>query len=838
MTDYSDYSLWYHQHYHELSGSGLWLRGGELNALSADEYDKRPFRVLISRLSTAFDTAESITHRVLYQIARSAHDVFPDVAFLPPPGDGEIMKRDNVPWLLGTNTKKGPQDFDLVALSNSIVQELVNIIPVLKASGIPIDKNERLADASLPLIILGGANALSTSLLWHDNPPVDGIFVGESPEMIRRLFELCAGGKSAGLPKQRILDSLRTVPGFFEPDELRPVTKHRNDLPATAELPPDFPAGVLDNQPGRGVLQISEGCPCFCSFCSESWGRKPYREAGLQQLITRAREMKKSMGLDRIDLYSFNFNMHSQLYPLLWELTGMFKTVGLKSQRFDYLAHDPGMLDIEHVAGKSSVTCGLEGISPRLRRYLQKALDEADLRKSLALMFEAPLRELKMFLLATGREQDEDFDEFRSLLDFIASLREKSGRSPRIIFSVTPLVRFPWTPLEFDDAPTGEQLKPIISRIHAVANSRGFEVRLAMDPAEYELSQMLARARDPRIMQALIAATAQSGFVYYREIPAGFVQAFKQALEERKITWQELLKGHSPDDTSIPWAAINPGVSRDFLERRYRDALNALDNGYCLGMPGSAGTCAGCGACEPGEVRERIVAPRDRSPYSPRQLKERIAGLRGHETDVRLVFDVAENARGLPRRAAGAALAAALMRTEPALVEAYRGYRSSLWEDTYGSPWVTGDDIITLCFLRNGIEPVDAIVADPESVAKVNRHLAGWGLVSRKAGQEPVIELEMKAELPFDGEKYCRKERLTFTRTKSPDGSQTYAFTPAAIKRKVVSALNFRNDQSGQTIVRMRIGPRFSPKDFAQTAFALRERNEWVRVGMRAALDC
>ncbi|MBM4056589.1 MAG: hypothetical protein FJ264_18360, partial [Planctomycetes bacterium] len=36
---------------------------------------------------------------------------------------------------------------------------------------------------------------------------------------------------------------------------------------------------------GTGSLQISNGCPCFCAFCAESWERKPYRERSLSKLL-------------------------------------------------------------------------------------------------------------------------------------------------------------------------------------------------------------------------------------------------------------------------------------------------------------------------------------------------------------------------------------------------------------------------------------------------------------------------------------------------------------------------------------------------------------------------
>src|SRR3954470_24394391 len=104
MQDYSD---WYERRQPSLSGHGLWLRGGEWNTLPAPELERRKLRVLITRMSTYLDTSESFTHPLLYQALASDPEVYPDMAYLPPPRDGVIMAEDGVPWLLGTQSKLG-----------------------------------------------------------------------------------------------------------------------------------------------------------------------------------------------------------------------------------------------------------------------------------------------------------------------------------------------------------------------------------------------------------------------------------------------------------------------------------------------------------------------------------------------------------------------------------------------------------------------------------------------------------------------------------------------------------------------------------------------------------
>src|SRR4051812_29161603 len=178
------FTSWYDANFPFLSGQGLWLRGGEWNTLPPSQWETRPLRVLITRLSTYLDTSESFTHPLLYQALADVPGIYPDLAYLPPPKDGNLMIRDGVPWLLGTQSKRGPLSFDVIAFSNAIVQELVNLPSMLQHSGLAMSAAERLARKDIPLMIMGGANAYHASLIDHEDSPIDGLFTGEQIEDI------------------------------------------------------------------------------------------------------------------------------------------------------------------------------------------------------------------------------------------------------------------------------------------------------------------------------------------------------------------------------------------------------------------------------------------------------------------------------------------------------------------------------------------------------------------------------------------------------------------------------------------------------------------------------
>jgi radical SAM superfamily enzyme YgiQ (UPF0313 family) len=835
------YGHWYEGVYPQLLGAGLWLRGGEPNTLAPEAWTARPFRVLLARLSTYFDTGYSFTHQLLYQLAAGVEGVFPDLAYLPPKHDLAAFAASDVPWWLGTQTKRGPRSFDLLGISNSIQQELLNLPTLLQRSGLPLSKAERLERPDLPLVLLGGANALYTSVLWTSDPAVDAVFVGEDDGAIVRLLSLARDAKAAGANKAEILAALAQVDGLIEPDRPRRTTKAFSWSLDRAVHLEEAPVYHLADAAGSAHLQISEGCPCFCSFCAESWDRKPYRERKAAVLRERALALKAAMGLEEIELYSFNFNMHSGFYQVLWDLVPHFRRVGLKSQRFDLLAHDPQMVAFQHLIEKSSLTCGLEGISPRLRAYLHKNLETDDLHTSLQAIFESRARALKVFLIATGLEGPQDYEAFSDLLGHIAEVRRALGARTRLLFSMTPLVRFPWTPLEYEDAPPAERYADVIERVARRVRNHGFEFRESAELDEYLLSQWLVRASDPRIYRALLAALERTGFVYYREVTPRFREAFEEALREQGLEPSDLLRGHDFEQGEAkPWTAVATGVKRDFLWQEVLRARSFVEIDYCLGRAWTKAKCFRCGGCPSKEHVRDIVLARQPRDYDLEAFAERVRSARADEREVALDVEIGAPARGLPRKSFGVMLARALMRVEPRLVESYAGFVRSLEGGDGTRPcYATGADLLTLRLRSAGLPLLATLVAEPDRLAAVERELRGWGrlvgFAAPDAASATPRHWTIESPYAFVPRPYLEAQALTGTLRRMGPTRYAYEWSAKAVRRDVLRALSWEQRDS-DTVVELTPGHRFELETFLATAFALPHPDDWVRLTARASL--
>ncbi len=828
-----DFTPWYEISGHRLTGGGVWLRGCGWNILPPEARETRPFRLLIARLSSYYDAVDSWTHRLLYAIAASDTTTFPDMAFLPPPNDLPIFKQASLPWWLGISSKRGPLDFHLLAVSNSCVQELINLPVLMSRSGIPLSKSERMDRPDVPLVLLGGANSLHSSVYWSNDPLVDGVFIGSGTGPVADVFRLCREGVQKGLSKRDMLESLESVTGFIQPNRPRRTIISRQsslsretDGISTAAAAPVLPG---ESQAGCAPLWISEGCPSSCSFCAESWALKPYREYPEETLSREMDRLKAGMGLSQIELAAFNFNAHRGFASLISRAADRFDRVRLKSQRFDRFASESGLAPLLHAVGKTNLTCGLEGISGRIRRYLNKQIDDERLFSSLAEIHKVPLRSLKIFLIATGMESEDDYTEFENFLNRLRSIQTKTGRRPGVQFSVTPLVRFPWTPLEFEDAPSMETVSEKVRKIGGLVTLKGFEFRESASPEEYWLSQVLVRPGDSRIGEILKAAALETERLYFRSVPARFVSEFRARLTAAGIDPNSLLKGHSREEgRHKPWRLIETGVSYDSLAARWEKNRDFIETRPCGSPDPPAGSCDDCAACPDIPHPGRIPIP----GRFVEDLDRRVTAVRKSVIEIRVSVRAGRNFRGVDRSLLASAVSSALMRTDASLIPNYFGFAESFWQSRENPAWLWGEEILTLRWRPDGLPALRDLLSDQDRLAEVNRLLGSTGVLRGEVQAEPAnFRFRILSTFPFDASDYFRSKGLSATRTGPSDGNQTFTFSGPALKKKILKSLTISRTSGGEIwTIELTAGVKFSVEDFLKGSFRLQDKKDWMGI--------
>ena len=616
---------WFVKNRYKLSGKGVWLQGGEPNTLKAELFNSASIKVLLVRLSAYSDVSTGITHSYLYQMGASVNSCFIDMAFLPPERDEHLMREAGIPLLVGTTSKEPAYNFDVIAISNSVLQELVNIPALLEFSFIPLSRETR-TKVKAPIILMGGSNSCTHSILHGEvslngeEGLVDGILMGDGEQVFAKTLTLIRDHKD--INRFDLLKLLRDkITGFYEPSSYNQIFEngkltsifHEEKAPypvkssktACENDSETFIGGpLLYEGAGASHVIVSAGCPSFCSFCKESWEQKPYREMSYKKVFEAALKLKANMGLNEIALMTFNANTCSDVFSIVNELSKYFDRVSIKSQRFDAIVNAPELLDLQFDAGKRTYTCAMEGISESMRKLLQKNLDEETILKGIDLLMQRNMRQMKVFLIITGYETQEDINEFKTFLDKIGSKTQTGKNKPKITFSFAVLFRSPQTPMQFaGERADSKQIKANLETLCSAIKSAGYEARISSGVEDALLSEYIAYS-DRRFTKVLVEASIKYGARYRGEIDSKLLKVWQNLLSQYNLP---VVSEQKRDLTTIlPWDDIDTGINKEFLWKTFDNVKNGKEIRACLAKPWGNAICAGCGACKSLEYRNKL----------------------------------------------------------------------------------------------------------------------------------------------------------------------------------------------------------------------------------------
>ncbi len=764
-------------------------------------------KLLILRLSNRRDTEASATHTVLAELCRlGAPEALIDFAFLPP---------YQVPAVRGVATQSDWSTFDLILVSNSFVQEAINLPWLLATNGLSPWAAER--PESFPPVILGGSNSFAAQcLVCPDGRAVpDAIFFGEAEEMlpvfVKRMTEECKDGRTDAVQdkRARLLSAIAGLDGFWVTGSLpaQPIKQAvvRSPTPlAFTNCPPwrgvafersRLPTAVLT---GTARLTVSRGCPAFCSFCFEGYERKPYRETPLKEVLQRAHFLKREYGARTVELDAFNLNMYADFVPLVKSCSQLFDRVSFKSQRADGIAASPEIIALERAAGKQSFTLGIEGISARMRAFLCKSLSDADIDLALQTLLLNRVREIKLFYILTGHEAAEDLAAFSS---FCSRLQEKL-RAPkcgtRVVLSFGRLVRMPNTPLMFDLLLLDEQeWRFCVDGVSAACRRAKLEFRFAFDWPDYLGTQLLAACRHEDA--PAVVKLASEGLSYHGSwLPA----------EAAKL--QSVVS--VPMERTQPFPFVQRPVTTEFLKKRWEEACDYRDNGYCLGS-----TCSACGACSSSEEMRRIVRHSRAQCISESDIED-VSSLESSKRRLSLLYRVvtlSESSAGLQPATLNAILMCQLLSHHPELMENLLSVEETLFsfgenEDRFQIP--CGQTIVALrAWDRKALQRALAD-ATPLIGAEVPEGFQPGVFSKASCVLHTSLTPRVAAE---SGSKWLKDLHLAHTLCKAGEGWKL-ELAPAALKKKMLYTCSLQPVEGG-TCITLEFSSKLSLREWTST---------------------
>jgi len=777
----ADYGAFFDRAWHRLRQAELYAAAPRLGNPA---WAEASLRVLVLRLSPYRDVDRSTPHLFLAQAVRAAAPgAWLDFCFFPPEADRRLLEASGVPLATGLASRRSMEDYDLLLASCSYHLELVNLYYLLHQAGVPLRSSGREA---FPLLIVGGSSAMAAQgLIFPDGDCLaDGLFFGEGEGQVEALVRVLGQGR--GRPRrERLEEAAAAVRGFWPAGDLqREVTQAVWAPPAGAESPAGRqPYPVLSGpEAATARLELSYGCPFRCSFCFEGFERRPYRPLPAGELLQAALHLKRSTGAQTLELASFNVNTHPDLPLLLMECNRLFAQVNFMSQRADILNGTPGLLEMELAAGKRSYTLGVEGVSGRLRAFLQKRLEEGSVRQLLDRLLAGGARDAKLFYLLTGYEQPEDFAEFRAFLGWLRGRMRERGM--RLVFSFNRLVRMPFTPLAHDRLFLQEaEWEPLVREARDAVETVG-EFRLASSWPEYAASQVLALGG--YWLHEPLEALAGAGLCFDHELPAAAWTVLERWLREHPRKAAELAAEKAPD-CPHPLGFVRTPVRAEARYAQYLRARESLARG------------------QPERSPLDLPAPRltAEAPAAMTELMRRKARLK----PVYLVLEVPREAAGGSPEWLEAWMLRRLLEGHPALAENLLSVRETLFAGLGPRerfpPWY-GRSVFALT------------AWEPEALAALPTALPADPQAELPSASPPqVAEMRLRLELPerfFPRAaerlaQYLAAEHAPATIRRAGEDLLLQP-GPRALKRKVLLAGAVRA-AGDTTIAKLTVGPRF-----------------------------
>lgn len=587
--------------------------GREVNAIIKD-----PSKVNL-RFCLAFPDVYEVgmSHlgiQILYHILNERPEIACERAFAPWVDMEKVLREKNV-LLTSLESSTPLHQFDILGFSLQYELCFTNLLNMLDLSRIPLFSKER--DERFPLVIAGGPTAFNPEPVADF---LDAILIGDGEEAVLEICDLVLQWKISKGKKDDLLTSLSQVDGVYVPalPQRRKIKKriipdlNRIPFPTCPIVP--FMKVVHD----RFNVEIARGCKRGCRFCEAGFIYRPYREREPEVIQTILDSGLKQTGYEEISLLSLSAGDYSSMSPLLSNLMDRLESkhvaVSFPSLRIESIVGHLAA-EVKRVR-KTGFTIAPEASTERLRKVINKELDESILFHGVNELFKMGWKNLKLyFMTGLPTESEEDLKGILELSRRIASVGERQKLHPQISVSVSTFVPKPHTPFQWESQISLEEMKERLKFLKE--NLKTKKLRLKWQDPHLSLLEGVFSLGDRRLSKVLVEAH-RLGCRFDGWSDQFRFDLWKKAFEKVDLDMASYT-GKKEKSDILPWSFIETGIETDFLWKEYQKGLRGETTPPCTSK-----NCHRCRLCD-----GQVVTIREASPL-PIHLNQR-----GREKEIR-----------------------------------------------------------------------------------------------------------------------------------------------------------------------------------------------------------
>ncbi len=567
---------------------------GEWNTLQKDLASVR------LKVALAFPDAYEIgmSHlglKLLYQLLNAVGEIAAERAYAPWTDAEALMRQHAIP-LCSHESGLPLSAFDIVGFTMQYELSYPTVLHMLALGGVPLRSAAR--GERHPLVIAGGP------CVYNPEPIadfIDAFLLGDGEEATLEMCRAWLAWRASGGGREKLLEALKAIPGVYVPllhrpgEVVRKRTALKLDVVDYGKLPVPFMEIVHD----RANIEVMRGCTQGCRFCQAGYLYRPLREHGAEAIRQMTRRALEGTGYEEVSLSSLSIAdlscLRDLVPPLMAELVPDKTALSLPSLRVEALNRNREIADEIGKVRRTGFTIAPEAGSARLRKVINKeGFDEEHILAAARNAARAGWESVKFyFMIGLPTEVQHDLDEIVRVARECARIgARESRRGFGVTVSASSFVPKPHTPFQwFPQEPMA-----VLKEKQAYLRARLREARVEFKWHHVESSFLEGLVSlGGREVAAVVERAEALGCRFDGWTEHLKFDRWMQACAETGVDPQHIVNRPRHLEGALPWDHIDCGVSKKFLQREYKKALQVKGTPDC-----HVGPCSNCGeVCVP-----------------------------------------------------------------------------------------------------------------------------------------------------------------------------------------------------------------------------------------------